>query len=105
MENNISLIPDALKAVATDYKNSFLFIFKNKWLYLATLFFIFCGIFAHNLTVLYQKFLYPDLFNQPFLLNNFYQTTQPPFSEQIIHALSSIHLSNVLSSLSLTWDF
>jgi len=105
MEDNTSLVPDTLKVVATDYKNSFLFIFKNKWLYLVTLFFILCGIFTHNLSSLYQKFLYPDLFKQPFLLNNLYQTTQPPFSEQIIHALSSIHLSNVLSSFSLLGIF
>ncbi|MDO8657738.1 MAG: hypothetical protein Q7K55_03290 [Candidatus Levybacteria bacterium] len=100
MENNTSLVPDSLKAVAKDYKYSFLFIFKNKWLYLIPLFFVVCGVITQNSMHLYQKILYPDLYKQPFLLNNFYQTTQQSFSEKLIAAISSVHLFNILSSIS-----
>ena len=101
MENNTSLIPDNLKATVKDYKDSFLFILKNKWLYLIPLFFVACGAITQNSVRLYQKLLYSDLYKQPFLFNDFYQATQQPFSEKLINAVSSIHWSNIFDSLSL----
>jgi len=101
MENNTSLIPDNLKAVIKDYKESFIFIFKNKWLYLIPLFFVICGAIAQNSIRFYQKLAYPDFFKQPSLFNPFYQASQQPFSERLITAISSIHWPNIFSSLSL----
>lgn len=100
MENNTSLVPDGLRAVAKDYKDSFLLIFKNKWLYFIPLFFVVCGAITQNSIRLYYKLLYPDLYNQPFLFNPFYQATQQPVSERLITAISSIHFTNIFSSIS-----
>jgi len=40
MENDTPLTPDSFKIVIKGFRESFMFIFKNKWLYLIPLFFI-----------------------------------------------------------------
>jgi len=95
MENYTSLIPDNLRAVLKDYKESFFFILKNKWLYFVPLFFVVCQAITDGSMYLYQKRLYPELFAFSPV-----PPTQQSLLEKLTTAIFSIHWSTILSSLS-----
>jgi len=101
MYNDTSLTPNSFKSSINDYVESFLFVLKNKWLYLVPLFFsLVRSIYSIGLQIHY-RFTQPDIFKQQFIFENIFRTTPQSFSEKIITAITSIQLSSVVSSLSL----
>jgi len=105
MENDTALIPSSLKMLISEYVASFLFVLKNKWLYLIVLFFSLLGSFYSLGMQLYYKFVFPDLYRNQSVFENIFSKTSQPFSERITTALTSIQLGNTISSLSFTAIF
>ena len=97
MKNDNSLMPNSVKSILKNYKQSLTIIFQNKRLLAVVILFIATQIFILSSAHIYQKLLFKNLYSY----SDAFQATKQPFTEAFSMAFNSINWLNIISSLSL----